>query len=1397
MPPAIETRKSARLSHQSNPHTKRLVCILSAMMIASPSTAVNGCTSSASPKADAAQEKEVLKAKPSSGGSRPRSSNDVIGGGNNDNKNSSTSIASIGSTSDHQDRPVGATRMTAQANGGGGESSGGGMSKQHQHESAPSGGRAAAPIEPHAAARVIKGEIHNVLTVMRSSASYVSPNRFHEEFVDLHPLAHRLQDMHAQLAASCGGGDERLLQYEEDGSGSGGDRQATAKFLERLRAYIEPFCDAIRGRDISAAVTGAALSAVHKFLLYGFVSPAHGEVHASEIMTLIADSLVHCSFEEEDEAGNAAKSGSAAGGARQSLTSVGGRFTGAAQAAASLRQSQFFFMTAAEQEEQVVLKLLDLSALTVRCSLQQTSTTTTSLIQADLITGLVQTCMHVSHRAKRASPLLKSAAADALSQMVLQVFSSSGGPVHVARVVLLEQLAHLLKPSSSLQVTNTSLTLLNIALETCRERWQQAEVDVLQNDVCKYLLSTSTTHHLMILTLTLRVIFNLFDSLRNHLKVQLEVFLTSVHLRILEHHDDDEREVVLESLLEFCQEPALMEDVYMNYDCDVACTNLYELVVTALGKAALPAGSGGADDNDEEDAEGPPQTKLERSSSDDGMPNPNRNKLTDAGTGQQQSLSSYLEAANQKQAPSNQAAATADPDAPPPPLTHLNRLALEGLLAILDSIVQRNDMLAAKRKVDAAIQKKPPSSASDDDSRHLMAPPDSMSSQISQEELLERKMKKHALYRVAQAFNADPMGKEWMEVAVAEGQLKAGANAADVAHLCYSAPDLDKVELGIYLSKGPEKDYPFQAEVRKAFVALFDFKDHTFAAALRKFLSKFRLPGEAQCIDRLMEAFSVELYKQQGEASFFKNSDALYVLSFSTIMLNTDLHNPTIKSENRMTLKQFIRNNRGINGGEDLPEEFLNDLYSSIKKKQIQVRGEMSDLMMIPHGNVDFRTAWESILAKSGEMATPFFTTARDARRSNRAGSGVHVHDKEMFSVLAKWLLPCLTGVFLRSWDDGLVVKMVQGMKNMAKLAAYLDLDWVINDLLDALLPMGRDYIMGCVALDYGAANENETTSIVSNSRTEGDQSAETGVDEEDEDQTAFTESELPIPYAVLCSNSGAEGVNGEVYGSASHRGILALDCSFVLIRKYGARVTSAWPSFIECLCALRDARALPVGLADLDDFADSNGNVLPLSPYAKVSQRRLDEYYQSKADPDADKQKGWFRSFFRKSSTDKETVSMDEENNYVSPSRGELSTYSKALLGIAESADVEAVIEMGSTKLPAAEQTIQSLLNSVGQYPYDEDPVLVQHAIFSLELAARALLSNKARAAELFPMFLNQFESILSRVKEDNIPAPFVIERIVVTVLRSCIHLYEVPEVSIHRIQCAIFLYMITTLAR
>eukprot|EP00004_Rigifila_ramosa_P007117 TRINITY_DN1802_c0_g1_i1.p1 TRINITY_DN1802_c0_g1~~TRINITY_DN1802_c0_g1_i1.p1 ORF type:complete len:941 (-),score=212.16 TRINITY_DN1802_c0_g1_i1:101-2923(-) len=110
----------------------------------------------------------------------------------------------------------------------------------------------------------------------------------------------------------------------------------------------------------------------------------------------------------------------------------------------------------------------------------------------------------------------------------------------------------------------------------------------------------------------------------------------------------------------------------------------------------------------------------------------------------------------------------------------------------------------------------------------------------------------------------------------------------------------------------------------------------SFDAALRTFLDGFRLPGEAQKIDRCVNVFAERFCKDN--PTLFANKDTAYVLSYSVIMLNTDLHNPQVKK--KMSLAEFLRNNRGIDNGQDVPKEFLEALYNSIATNEIKIKDE-------------------------------------------------------------------------------------------------------------------------------------------------------------------------------------------------------------------------------------------------------------------------------------------------------------------------------------------------------------------------------------------------------------------------------------------------------------------------
>lgn len=91
-----------------------------------------------------------------------------------------------------------------------------------------------------------------------------------------------------------------------------------------------------------------------------------------------------------------------------------------------------------------------------------------------------------------------------------------------------------------------------------------------------------------------------------------------------------------------------------------------------------------------------------------------------------------------------------------------------------------------------------------------------------------------------------------------------------------------------------------------AYVDLDRYSGMTIDHALRRLLAGFRLPGESQKIDRIMEKFAERYCKDNPEV--FRNAGDAYILAFAIIMLNTDAHNPM--AERRLTNTDFILMNQ-------------------------------------------------------------------------------------------------------------------------------------------------------------------------------------------------------------------------------------------------------------------------------------------------------------------------------------------------------------------------------------------------------------------------------------------------------------------------------------------------------
>lgn len=172
----------------------------------------------------------------------------------------------------------------------------------------------------------------------------------------------------------------------------------------------------------------------------------------------------------------------------------------------------------------------------------------------------------------------------------------------------------------------------------------------------------------------------------------------------------------------------------------------------------------------------------------------------------------------------------------------------------------------------------------------------------------------------------------------------------------------------------------------------------------------------------------------------FETADTAYTLSFSVIMLNTDLHSPMIK--NKMTLEEFLRNNRGINGdGGDLPPEMLTDVYNDIGTNEIKMKDEAEDgstLMLTQKRR-------QAILQHQNEAMIEKFARDRDDAAKGASKEFFHANEKGIVSLMIKvaWCpLLAAFSVIMEDRDDDHVVKLcLAGFRHAIHVAAAFGLD--------------------------------------------------------------------------------------------------------------------------------------------------------------------------------------------------------------------------------------------------------------------------------------------------------------------------------------------------------------------
>ena len=159
-----------------------------------------------------------------------------------------------------------------------------------------------------------------------------------------------------------------------------------------------------------------------------------------------------------------------------------------------------------------------------------------------------------------------------------------------------------------------------------------------------------------------------------------------------------------------------------------------------------------------------------------------------------------------------------------------------------------------------------------------------------------------------------------------QGHVKA------IVNFLKTTPSLDKTTIGEFMG--------VDAELNKAclteFIGQFDLKNKPFVESLRTVLLGFRLPGEGQIVDRVMECFGEKFVADnpkgsesiQGEMS----AECVFLLSYATMMLQTSLHNPNA-AKSRMTIDDFSKMIKGVNSQKNLEPEFIQKIYDTVERE--------------------------------------------------------------------------------------------------------------------------------------------------------------------------------------------------------------------------------------------------------------------------------------------------------------------------------------------------------------------------------------------------------------------------------------------------------------------------------
>jgi brefeldin A-inhibited guanine nucleotide-exchange protein len=442
-------------------------------------------------------------------------------------------------------------------------------------------------------------------------------------------------------------------------------------------------------------------------------------------------------------------------------------------------------------------------------------------------------------------------------------------------------------------------------------------VPMVQSQLCVALLKNCMSNHTQVAFISQKTFLVLVYKFKTHLKDEIQVFMTNIFLRVLQSDNSSfaQKALVLESLRSLCNDPVLLTQIFLNYDCDFESMNLYKDIVFHLTKLSGKSTAQPLTNLSKKDAEEHFELSLAAVEvlvsilhtflKALGMPASNHKEINDTAGSKIRAILGLKDVGQYK----------------------LEQLEAAELEELDESYVNGNLSRSS-------------SSASLDNSSSQLA--DQIVNAFDRKRNAEQNFEMGSV-RFTLSF------KSGLKFFIDHGFVT--LDAKEIALFFLENKDkLDKTQMGEVLGKEPDACFVktpgidvekggsgFFFRILQHYTDALDFTDLPFDDSIRLFLSGFRLPGEAQKIDRIMEKFA-ERYTRQNP-DIFPNADTAFILAFSVIMLNTDLHNPSIKPERRMTKDGFQRNNRGIGeNGSDLPADFLAGIFERIKKSPFSLK---------------------------------------------------------------------------------------------------------------------------------------------------------------------------------------------------------------------------------------------------------------------------------------------------------------------------------------------------------------------------------------------------------------------------------------------------------------------------